>query len=292
MKKLALHRFRRTCWWYLIHHGKCFHDIWVVSEAGASEAHEEGADHLLPLPERPAGAPALHGARAAPAPATPPQRYALVECGACKLHVHSSFFLCSLLTLLQSSCYYALAACGVKMSWTGWRCWGARACQLSSHGPARGTYCCSTSLLYATQATCALWEQDRWAYTQICWRHFDCWRNYKNGYVWNDLSENDVIYPSDGVEYVLKGSEIFPGCSSGTHRPSSPYFHLVRVSCVDLAENVHGLQSCMHMKADRSISMKNGNSHADFWIIVHGRFILIMWSIFLWAVFSSWILGI
>jgi len=72
--------------------------------------------------------------------------------------------------------------------------------------------------------------------------HFDCCRNYKNGYVWNDLSENDVIYPSDGVEYVLKGSEIFPGCSSGTHRSSSPYYfpsrplpllkiHLVRCPC-------------------------------------------------------------
>ncbi|XP_066398847.1 protein SOSEKI 2-like [Miscanthus floridulus] len=43
---------------------------------------------------------------------------------------------------------------------------------------------------------------------------WSCKRNYKNGYVWNDLSENDVIYPSDSVEYVLKGSEIFPGCSS------------------------------------------------------------------------------
>ncbi|KAL6645219.1 hypothetical protein ACP70R_016827 [Stipagrostis hirtigluma subsp. patula] len=43
---------------------------------------------------------------------------------------------------------------------------------------------------------------------------WSCKRNYKNGYVWNDLSENDVIYPSGGVEYVLKGSEIFPGCSS------------------------------------------------------------------------------
>ncbi|KAG8097162.1 hypothetical protein GUJ93_ZPchr0013g37530 [Zizania palustris] len=43
---------------------------------------------------------------------------------------------------------------------------------------------------------------------------WSCKRNYKNGYVWNDLSENDVIYPSDGVEYVLKGSEIFPGCTS------------------------------------------------------------------------------
>ncbi|TKV97716.1 hypothetical protein SEVIR_9G513300v4 [Setaria viridis] len=47
---------------------------------------------------------------------------------------------------------------------------------------------------------------------------WSCKRNYKNGYVWNDLSENDVIYPSDGVEYVLKGSEIFPGCSSVADR--------------------------------------------------------------------------
>ena len=49
--------------------------------------------------------------------------------------------------------------------------------------------------------------------------------------MWNDLSENDVIYPSDGVEYVLKGSEIFPGCSSsGTHLiPRLFCVHLVRV---------------------------------------------------------------
>ncbi|XP_020258590.1 protein UPSTREAM OF FLC, partial [Asparagus officinalis] len=42
---------------------------------------------------------------------------------------------------------------------------------------------------------------------------WSCKRSYKNGYVWNDLSENDVIYPADGAEYVLKGSEIVPGCS-------------------------------------------------------------------------------
>ncbi|KAG6478007.1 protein SOSEKI 2-like isoform X1 [Zingiber officinale] len=40
---------------------------------------------------------------------------------------------------------------------------------------------------------------------------WSCKRSYKNGYVWNDLAENDIIYPADGVEYVLKGSEIFPG---------------------------------------------------------------------------------
>jgi hypothetical protein len=60
--------------------------------------------------------------------------------------------------------------------------------------------------------------------SHIACHHFclDFCRNYKNGYVWNDLSENDVIYPSDGVEYVLKGSEIFPGCSSGTSRHHLP----------------------------------------------------------------------
>lgn len=33
-------------------------------------------------------------------------------------------------------------------------------------------------------------------------------RSYKNGYVWNDLGENDFIYPTHGNEYVLKGSEL------------------------------------------------------------------------------------
>ncbi|ESQ40960.1 hypothetical protein EUTSA_v10013690mg [Eutrema salsugineum] len=34
------------------------------------------------------------------------------------------------------------------------------------------------------------------------------WSCKRNGFVWNDLAENDVIYPSDCAEYVLKGSEI------------------------------------------------------------------------------------
>ncbi|KAK3148129.1 hypothetical protein QOZ80_3BG0291090 [Eleusine coracana subsp. coracana] len=55
---------------------------------------------------------------------------------------------------------------------------------------------------------------------------WSCKRNYKNGYVWNDLSENDVIYPSDGVEYVLKGSEIFPGCSSSAAAAADRFQHL------------------------------------------------------------------
>ncbi|KAG9451598.1 hypothetical protein H6P81_011563 [Aristolochia fimbriata] len=42
---------------------------------------------------------------------------------------------------------------------------------------------------------------------------WSCKRSYKNGYVWNDLSENDVIYPAEGAEYVLKGSELIDGCA-------------------------------------------------------------------------------
>ncbi|KAL3613411.1 hypothetical protein CASFOL_042674 [Castilleja foliolosa] len=37
---------------------------------------------------------------------------------------------------------------------------------------------------------------------------WSCKRSYKNGYVWNDLAQNDAIYPSEGGEYVLKGSEL------------------------------------------------------------------------------------
>lgn len=33
-------------------------------------------------------------------------------------------------------------------------------------------------------------------------------RSYKNGFVWHDLSEDDLIHPVHGHEYVLKGSEL------------------------------------------------------------------------------------
>ncbi|GKU91888.1 hypothetical protein SLEP1_g5698 [Rubroshorea leprosula] len=33
-------------------------------------------------------------------------------------------------------------------------------------------------------------------------------RSYKNGFVWQDLTENDFIYPSHGHDYILKGSQL------------------------------------------------------------------------------------
>ncbi|KAG0477477.1 hypothetical protein HPP92_014318 [Vanilla planifolia] len=32
-------------------------------------------------------------------------------------------------------------------------------------------------------------------------------RSYRNGFVWHDLAEDDLIYPTHGLEYVLKGCE-------------------------------------------------------------------------------------
>ncbi|PSS21514.1 Protein UPSTREAM OF FLC like [Actinidia chinensis var. chinensis] len=66
---------------------------------------------------------------------------------------------------------------------------------------------------------------------------WSCKRSYKNGYVWNDLAENDIIYPSEGAEYVLKGSELIEGCTEKfqqlqvSNRPQEvpgPTFHLKR----------------------------------------------------------------
>uniref|UniRef100_A0A1J3EN18 Protein UPSTREAM OF FLC n=1 Tax=Noccaea caerulescens TaxID=107243 RepID=A0A1J3EN18_NOCCA len=37
-------------------------------------------------------------------------------------------------------------------------------------------------------------------------------RSYKNGFVWHDLSEDDFIFPVQGQEYVLKGSEVLDAC--------------------------------------------------------------------------------
>ncbi|CAN8247222.1 unnamed protein product [Cochlearia groenlandica] len=46
-------------------------------------------------------------------------------------------------------------------------------------------------------------------------------RSYRNGFVWQDLSEDDLILPSHGNEYVLKGSELFEESKSMKEPPSS-----------------------------------------------------------------------
>jgi hypothetical protein len=51
---------------------------------------------------------------------------------------------------------------------------------------------------------------------------FSHFRSYRNGFVWQDLAENDFIYPAHGQEYVLKGSELLDPClSSKVHETAS-----------------------------------------------------------------------
>ncbi|XP_007016883.2 PREDICTED: protein UPSTREAM OF FLC [Theobroma cacao] len=48
---------------------------------------------------------------------------------------------------------------------------------------------------------------------------WSCKRSYRNGFVWHDLSEDDLILPAHGNEYVLKGSELFEESSSDRFSP-------------------------------------------------------------------------
>ncbi|XWS29033.1 hypothetical protein CRYUN_Cryun25bG0121900 [Craigia yunnanensis] len=52
-----------------------------------------------------------------------------------------------------------------------------------------------------------------------CLYSWSCKRSYRNGFVWHDLSEDDLILPAHGNEYVLKGSELFEESSSDRFSP-------------------------------------------------------------------------
>ncbi|CAK8535298.1 unnamed protein product [Lathyrus sativus] len=80
---------------------------------------------------------------------------------------------------------------------------------------------------------------------------WSCKRSYKNGYVWHDLSEDDIILPAHGNEYVLKGSELF--CESNSDR-FSPISNVKLPSLKRLPEPV----SCRsHDEASSSSSSMN-----------------------------------
>ncbi|GAU37765.1 hypothetical protein TSUD_102820 [Trifolium subterraneum] len=85
-------------------------------------------------------------------------------------------------------------------------------------------------------------------------------KGYKNGYVWHDLSEDDLILPAHGNEYVLKGSELF--CESNSDR-FSPISNVKLQGLKRLPEPV----SCRsHDEASSSSSMnerEGRNSHED-----------------------------
>ncbi|XP_042503477.1 protein SOSEKI 3-like [Macadamia integrifolia] len=49
---------------------------------------------------------------------------------------------------------------------------------------------------------------------------WSCKRSYKNGFVWHDLCEDDLILPTNGNEYVLKGSELLEESHSDRFHPT------------------------------------------------------------------------
>ncbi|KAK6926711.1 Protein SOSEKI [Dillenia turbinata] len=52
--------------------------------------------------------------------------------------------------------------------------------------------------------------------SMYCW---SCKRSYRNGFVWHDLCEDDLILPASGNEYVLKGSELVEDSNSDRFSP-------------------------------------------------------------------------
>ncbi|KAM0919266.1 hypothetical protein ACQ4PT_008213 [Festuca glaucescens] len=50
---------------------------------------------------------------------------------------------------------------------------------------------------------------------------WSCKRRYKNGFVWHDLSEGDLLLPAQGTEYVLKGSELQLDQATPDHQQDS-----------------------------------------------------------------------
>ncbi|XP_038892931.1 uncharacterized protein LOC120081829 [Benincasa hispida] len=71
-------------------------------------------------------------------------------------------------------------------------------------------------------------------------------RRYKNGYVWQDLSDDDLIHPSQGQEYILKGSEVqlleasssFRSCESSSSFSESKFSSETNNSSTDSSVSV------------------------------------------------------
>jgi hypothetical protein len=81
----------------------------------------------------------------------------------------------------------------------------ARAWRRCTRGPARGNaQRCSVPVAVFWVVVCSRVD-----------RAVDVCRSYKNGFVWHDLAEDDLVVPATDGEYVLKGSELVDQSSSG-----------------------------------------------------------------------------
>lgn len=67
-------------------------------------------------------------------------------------------------------------------------------------------------------------------FSNYCVYIYGC-RSYKNGYVWNDLCDDDILHPAHGNDYILKGTELFEKSNPG-NRIISFYKLLVLIGFV------------------------------------------------------------
>ncbi|CAI9770543.1 unnamed protein product [Fraxinus pennsylvanica] len=100
---------------------------------------------------------------------------------------------------------------------------------------------------------------------------WSCKRSYKNGFVWQDLAENDFIYPAHGQEYVLKGSELLENPFLETAPPPPPTVgvldsrrmerRLRNQSCSSIDFNLHEYSA---YKAESSVrAVVDGSTQTD-----------------------------
>ncbi|KAI9164824.1 hypothetical protein LWI28_002730 [Acer negundo] len=84
--------------------------------------------------------------------------------------------------------------------------------------------------------------------------------SYKNGYVWNDLAENDIIHPADnGGEYVLKGSELLLDLDQGC----SEKFQQLQVSNSNRSVQLIHQEPNYNLHSKSSKPLMNPSQHRD-----------------------------
>ncbi|PHU03795.1 hypothetical protein BC332_29046 [Capsicum chinense] len=88
---------------------------------------------------------------------------------------------------------------------------------------------------------------------------WSCKRSYKNGFVWHDLCEDDLILPAHGSEYVLKGSELFNESDAGCFSPAGN----VRLSNPKLLPEPQSSRSQDDASSSSSMNEKGAKNSQD-----------------------------
>ncbi|MCD7449100.1 hypothetical protein HAX54_049214 [Datura stramonium] len=88
---------------------------------------------------------------------------------------------------------------------------------------------------------------------------WSCKRSYKNGFVWHDLCEDDLILPAHGSEYVLKGSELFDESDAGRFSPAGN----VRLSNPKLLPEPESSRSQDDTSSSSSMNVKGTKNSQD-----------------------------